>query len=72
MIKQIVEMPAGTIGVEFGGEESRKEDRVVLGPALEQAVEAGEVSLLLQTAPDFDGMDIDARIEDARTWVAVG
>jgi hypothetical protein len=66
MIDQIEAMPAGTIGFELSGEVSRDEYREVLEPPLRHAVDAGEVRLLLQTAADFDGMGIGARIEDAK------
>jgi len=72
VIEQIQEMPAGTIGFEFSGEVSRDEYRAVLEPPLRQAVEAGEVRLLLQTAADFDGMGIGARIEDAKANLKFG
>jgi hypothetical protein len=72
VIEQIQEMPAGTIGFEFSGEVSRDEYRAVLEPPLRQAVEAGEVRLLLQTAADFDGMGIGARIEDAKANLQLG
>lgn len=72
MIEAIEGMPAGTIGFEFSGEVSRKEYREVLEPALEEAIAGGEVRLLLRTAPEFDGMGIGARLEDAKTNLKLG
>jgi hypothetical protein len=78
MIKRLEDVPAGTIGFEFGGEVTGEEYRGVLEPPLEEAVAAGEVRLLRQTAADFDGMKLGAEMKifataesaDARTWVA--
>lgn len=72
MIRVLEEMAAGTIGFEFSGEVTREEYRTILEPPLERAVEAGEVRLLLATAADFDGMDIGARIEDAKANLKLG
>lgn len=72
MIERIEEMPEGTIGFEFDGEVTGGEYRAVLEPALEEAVAAGEVRLLLRTAPSFDGMGIGARIEDAKANLKFG
>jgi hypothetical protein len=72
MIERLQDMPEGTIGFEFGGDVTGEEYRRVLEPPLEQAVEAGEVRLLLQTASDFDGMKIGARIEDAKVNFRLG
>lgn len=72
MIERLEDMPAGTIGFEFSGDVTGEEYRQVLEPPLEQAVEAGEVRLLLQTAADFDGMKLGARIEDAKANFRLG
>jgi len=72
MIERIEAMPEGTIGFVFDGEVSGAEYREILEPPLEAAVEAGEVRLLLQTAPSFDGMGIGARIEDAKANFKLG
>jgi hypothetical protein len=72
MIARIEEMPAGTIGFEFDGEVTAAEYREILEPALEEAVAAGEVRLLLRTAESFDGMGIGARIEDAKANLKFG
>jgi hypothetical protein len=72
MIERIAEMPAGALGFVFDGEVSGAEYREILEPPLEAAVAAGEVRLLLQTAPTFDGMGIGARIEDAKANLKFG
>src|SRR6185437_8709744 len=72
MVERIEEMPEGTIGFEFDGEVTGAEYREILEPALEEAVEAGEVRLLLRTAASFDGMGIGARIEDAKANLKFG
>ncbi|MBN9622426.1 MAG: STAS/SEC14 domain-containing protein [Actinobacteria bacterium] len=72
MIKRFEDMGAGAIGFELGGEVTREEYRSVLEPVLEDAVDLGEVRLLLQTAEDFDGMSIGARMEDAKANLKFG
>jgi SpoIIAA-like len=72
MINRLQDMPEGTIGFEFSGGVTGEEYRQVLEPPLEAAVEAGEVRLLLQTAADFDGMKLGARIEDAKANIRLG
>ena len=72
MIKRLEDVPEGAIGFEFGGDVTGEEYRQVLEPPLERAVEAGEVRLLLQTAADFDGMKLGARIEDAKVNFRLG
>jgi hypothetical protein len=72
MINRLQDMPEGTIGFEFAGDVTGEEYRQVLEPPLEAAVEAGEVRLLLQTAEDFDGMKLGARIEDAKANIRLG
>ena len=72
MIKRLEDMPEGTVGFEFSGDVTGQEYREVLEPPLEGAVESGEVRLLLQTAADFDGMKLGARIEDAKTNFRLG
>ncbi len=51
-------MPAGTIGFRSEDELTEADFRKVIGPALEQAVTAGEVRLLLVTPPNFGGSDV--------------
>jgi hypothetical protein len=72
MINRLGDMPEGTIGFEFAGDVTGEEYRQVLEPPLEQAVEAGEVRLLLRTAEDFDGMKLGARTEDAKANIRLG
>jgi hypothetical protein len=72
MIERIESMPKGTIGFVFDGEVSGAEYREILEPALEAAVAAGEVRMVLETAPTFDGMGIGARIEDAKANLKFG
>jgi hypothetical protein len=72
MIERLQDMPEGTIGFEFAGDVTGEEYREVLEPPLEEAVEAGEVRLLLRTAADFDGMKLGARFEDAKANFRLG
>jgi hypothetical protein len=72
MIERLEGMPEGTIGFEFAGDVTGEEYREVLESPLEQAVEAGDVRLLLRTAADFDGLKLGARIEDAKANIRLG
>lgn len=72
MIDRLQDMPEGTIGFEFSGDVTGDDYRQVLEPPLEAAVERGDVRLLLQTADDFDGMKLGARIEDAKANIRLG
>ena len=60
MVERIEDMPPGTIGFRSSGELTEADFTDHLGPALEQAVAAGDVRLLLITPPGFGGADVKA------------
>jgi hypothetical protein len=72
MFEPIEDMPAGTVGFRAHGALSEADYTDTLVPALRDAVAAGDVRLLLVTAPDFDGSDIRGQIEEAKSHLKVG
>ncbi|MGV1047534.1 MAG: STAS/SEC14 domain-containing protein [Solirubrobacterales bacterium] len=71
MVERIEDMPAGTIGFRASGEVTREDYRGVLEPALQEAVEAGDVRMLYVVETGFK-MDAGAFREDARTGLEIG
>ncbi|HET9162948.1 MAG TPA: STAS/SEC14 domain-containing protein [Solirubrobacterales bacterium] len=66
MIERIEGMPAGTIGLRASGKLSKEDYRAVLEPALDEAIESGELRLVFRLT-DFDGLEANAWIEDVKT-----
>jgi SpoIIAA-like len=66
MIERIDEMPTGTIGLRAAGTLSRDDYRQQLEPALNEAVESGELRLMF-VLTDFEGLAPGAWIEDVKT-----
>ena len=69
MIERIDEMPVGTIGLRASGKLSRDDYRQVLEPALQEAIDAGELRLLF-VLTDFDGLEPAAVPEDVKTGLS--
>lgn len=74
MIRQLDDLPAGVIGFEATGTIAAADYREVLLPALEQAVETGDVRFLL-VMRNFDGIsggaiwqDLKIGMEHLRSW----
>jgi hypothetical protein len=72
MFEPIEDMPAGTVGFRAHREITAADYADTLVPALEEAVAAGEVRLLVVTAPDFDESDIRGQLERAKANLRVG
>jgi hypothetical protein len=70
MVERLSDMPAGAIGFRASGKLTKADYTDVLEPALREAVEAGELRLLL-VLTDFDGLEPGAWIEDAKTALEV-
>ena len=72
MIREIEDMPAGTVGLEASGKLSREDYREVIEPVLNQAVAAGSIRLVF-VLTEFDGLEPGAWPEDMKTgltaWV---
>ena len=60
MIRAIDGMPAGTLGFEAVGKITAEDYRTVLVPAVEGAIEEGEVRLLFLLGEDFDSYSAEA------------
>ena len=66
MLETIEGMPTGTVGFRAIGKLTREDYREQLVPALEQAMEAGEVRMLYVLGPEFEGLESGALVEDAK------
>ncbi len=71
MVTRMDDMPEGTTGLRASGKLSREDYREVVEPALRDALESGELRVLLLLA-DFHGMEPGAWIEDVKTALKVG
>jgi len=70
VLERLSDMPAGTVGFRASGKLGKADYKDVLEPAIHEAVEAGELRLLL-VLTDFDGLEPGAWIEDAKTALEV-
>lgn len=71
MVKQIEDMPAGTLGFEASGKLSREDYANVLEPPLRTAAESGEIRMLFKLT-DFRGLEPGAWYQDVRTGLGLG
>ncbi|MBS1884692.1 MAG: STAS/SEC14 domain-containing protein [Actinobacteria bacterium] len=71
MIEKIDDVPAGVTALRADGEVTAEDYRQVLEPALEAAVEAGEIRLLYVLGPDFE-MRPAAVAQDAKVGLGIG
>ena len=69
MIRQIEDMPAGTLGFEAVGEVTAKDYEEVLAPAVRAAQEAGGIRLLYLLDDRFEGYSGGAFVQDGRLWL---
>lgn len=65
-------MPAGTLGFRLSGKISRDEYFEILDPVREKLGRDEKVSFLVETAPDFHGLDLGALWEDMKAAGSVG
>jgi hypothetical protein len=72
VIEPIADMPPGTIGFRASGRLTRDEYREILVPALDRAVDSGEVRLMFVIGPEFERMESGALLEDAKTGLELG
>jgi stage II sporulation SpoAA-like protein len=68
MIRIIEGMPAGTIGVEAVGKVTEDDYRDVLAPALQGALERGDVRLMYVLGKDFDSYAFSGMWADTKLW----
>ena len=71
MIKQVDDMPPGTIGFQAAGKLTRDDYREILEPVLREAAESGEIRMLFRLT-DFDGLVPNAWFEDVKTGLGLG
>ena len=72
MVEQIDGMAAGTLGFRLSGRITRDEYFQMLNPIREQLDQGKKVSFLVETAPDFHGLDLGALWEDMKVAGTVG
>ena len=65
-------MPAGTLGFLLSGKLNRDEYFEILNPVREKLESGEKVSFLVETAPDFQGLDFGALWEDMKAAGSVG
>lgn len=72
MVERLTDLPAGAIGFRLSGTITRDEYHELLAPVLE-ALERGEkLRFLIETTPDFHGLDLAALWEDVKAAGSVG
>ena len=72
MVEPIVGMPPGTHGFRLSGRLSRDDYFRILDPIKEQLERGEQVSFLVETAPDFHGLDLGALWEDVKRAPSAG
>jgi hypothetical protein len=72
VVERIEDMPAGTIGFRSKGGLTEDDFDEVLAPALEEAVAAGEVRLLLVTPPGFGGSEVTEMADRVKQLTGLG
>jgi hypothetical protein len=68
VIRQISNMPIGTIGFEATGKVSQEDYEAVLVPAVQAAMEAGRVRILYVLGDDFESYAPGAMWADTKLW----
>jgi hypothetical protein len=66
MIEHILDMPAGTVGLQASGRLDKEDYREVLEPALREGVGSGELRLVF-VLTDFEGLAPGAWVEELKT-----
>lgn len=72
MVEQLTDMPPSTIGVRMSGKVTGDEYHELLDPVLEALDRGEQVRYLVVTAPDFEGLDLDALWQDLKSAGTVG
>jgi hypothetical protein len=72
VVERIENMPADTLGFRLSGRLTRDEYFEILDPVREQLERGEKVSFLVETAPDFHGLDLGALWEDTKAAGSVG
>lgn len=72
MVEQIPNMPAETLGFRLSGKIDLDEYFLILDPIRAKLERGEKVSFLVETAPDFRGLDMGALWEDMKVAGTVG
>jgi hypothetical protein len=72
VVERIEGMPAGALGFRLSGRITRDEYFEILDPIREQLERGEKVSFLVETAADFQGLDLGALWEDVKVAGTVG
>jgi hypothetical protein len=72
VVEEIAGMPADTLGFRISGKLTRDEYFQILDPVQERLERGDKVSFLVETAPDFHGLDSGALWEDVKVAGSVG
>ena len=72
MVERIEGMPGETLGFRLSGRITRDEYFQILDPVKERLERGENVSFLVETAPDFHGLDVGALWEDVKAGESVG
>ena len=72
MVERIAGMPGDTLGFRLSGKIDRDEYFQILDPVKEKLERGEKVSFLVETAPDFSGLDLAALWEDAKQAGSLG
>ena len=67
MIKEIADLPEGTLGFQFTGQITGDDYDKVLTPAIEKAIEQHErIKIMIQFGPEFEGYSLEAAWDDTK------
>ena len=72
MVERIEGMRGETLGFRLSGRITRDEYFQILDPVKERLERGENVSFLVETAPDFHGLDVGALWEDVKAGESVG
>jgi hypothetical protein len=72
VVERLEDMPGETLGFRISGRLTRDEYFQILDPIREKLERGEKVSFLVETAPDFHGLDVGALWEDVKAAGSVG
>jgi SpoIIAA-like len=72
VVERLEGLPAETLGFRLSGRLNRAEYFEILDPVKERLERGERVSFLVETAPDFEGLDFAALWEDMKAAGSVG
>jgi len=72
MVERLADFPPGAIGFRVSGTITRDEYHEMLDPVMEMLNRGEKVSFLVETTPDFRGLDLGALWEDVKAAGSVG